>query len=541
LLQEALRGGELTFALAYADICLRNLDGWNHTKEEAARWYVAGADAGDGDAASYLQSLSPSLLEQRSPQTRVFELTKIWSDRELVRDANTGFELYTSGDFKNAAKPLKRASLEYHPLAQQFYADICLRKLDEKPHSLKEAAMWYLLSAKGGDPQSYSYLVSIVPNIFESANPNSQMEAIVRKWVYNRTISKLKPVKPGDINNFLVFTYERGINKTTAQKLPYFFDKFVNALLFSVGSDPQVIFEDEVAPILEDTLFPQDMVVDQTSCALEFERTEGRHFVKHSVSCFTYGPVYYSYFTSLDSIQNGTIPRPDKAPNLSAVYKYILSSLNEATMGMNATQFSVLSHLEYPWLLAGVKFWKIKHPFQKLALTRTNEMDIVRSLTHMEEAIPEDDLNELRLIVEGEGIWPNDKEHEVSKEYNDNVRRFFASPPSVDCPLVRQMQIHFFQSLKSQTLNCQDKNALEVLQTPLFMFHCEYLVLNNIASNSACSKAISEGQRYFFHLLRLTINYDPAFNGNSKKGKNIAKIIRKLQNRGFEIVPFNSE
>jgi hypothetical protein len=44
-------------AIQLADICYRNLDGKNHTKEEAAYWYFVAADNGDGDALSYLDSM----------------------------------------------------------------------------------------------------------------------------------------------------------------------------------------------------------------------------------------------------------------------------------------------------------------------------------------------------------------------------------------------------------------------------------------------------------------------------------------------------
>lgn len=536
LLKQALDSEEFTFASIYADICLRNLDGGNHTKEEAAQWYIVAADAGDGDATSYLESLSLTLLEQGPPQTRISALTKIWSDRELVQGANTGFEFYISGDFTNAAKYLKKASLGYHPLAQQFYADICLRGLDDKPHALKEAAMWYLLSALGGDSQSYSYLVSIVPNIFAISNPNSQMEAIVRKWVYGQTVSRLNPVIPKDVNNFLVFKFGRKINKTTAQKLPYFFDKFVNALFCSTGAESQSVIGDEITPIFENTTLPQNMPVPQNPCALEFARNEGRHFITQNVNCYIYGPVYPTYFASLDSIKkDGHIPKPDKGPSLSVIYQYILGSLYEATKLMNAKQFTLLSHMEYPWLLAGVKYWKEKYPSKTLSIQDMGEAEIMESLSRMDKAIPEEALTELRIIVEDDCIWPNDKDHTISKEFSENVRRFFVSSLSRDCSLVKQMEYNFFESLKSHTVNCNDKQGLEILQTPLFMFHCENLILNNVVHTQACSKAISQGQRYFFHLLHLTISYDPTFKNTNKTGQKIVKIINKLQNRGFVI------
>lgn len=104
------------------------------------------------------------------------------NDVQLLRiknEANIGFSLYIQGKYAWAAKHLKRASMENHPLAQDLYADICLRDLDGKVHAYEEAAMWYLLSALGGDPNSRTYLNSIIPDIFALGNSDLQMAKIV--------------------------------------------------------------------------------------------------------------------------------------------------------------------------------------------------------------------------------------------------------------------------------------------------------------------------------------------------------------------------
>jgi hypothetical protein len=529
LLQEALERGELTFSLTYADICRRNLDRGKHSLSEAAEWYVAAANAGDADALSYLHTLL-TVRDEDEFDTRVSELRKVWIEDE----ANRGFGLYQTGDYVQAAQHLKKAAIENHPLAQELYADICLRELDGKPRTLKEAAMWYLLSAKGGDPQSHSYLESIISNIFEIPHPNAQMESIVGKWVYDLTFSKLTPIPPKDINGYLVFQFGRKIDRTTAQKLPYFFDKFTNALLCSVGMTPLKVIEEDADDLVEAE--PALKIPAVKSCAAEYEQRQGRHFIKQSTTCFTFGPVYFKYFQSLDSNDDNLIPKPKKSPSPSVVYQFILRALQEVTKGKNAKQLTSLSHQEYPWLLAGLKFWRTKHPRKAWAIDGYSEQELLRTLTYFHEVLPEETMGSLLKLVEVDDIWPNKKEDPIALEFDENVRRFFACPISTGCQFVQQMHGIFFESLTTQTLDLKDKNDLEILQTPLLMYHCEYLVLTNINSTQGCYNALSQAQRHFGHLLRLNFRLMKTFKEEVEYGRKILKIIHKVEKRGFKVI-----
>lgn len=68
------------------------------------------------------------------------------------------------------------------------------------------------------------------------------------------------------------------------------------------------------------------------------------------------------------------------------------------------------------------------------------------------------------------------------------------------------------------------------------MFHCEILVLNDLASNQSCYNALSQGQRYFVHLAHLTINYSSNFKGTNDSGKKITTLIQEISKRGFEVI-----
>jgi len=434
------------------------------------------------------------------------------------------------GNFSEAAKYLKKASSENHPLAQQFYADICRRNLDGKSHTLKEAAMWYLLSAHGGDSQSYSYLSSISPRIFSNPDYDSQMESIVKKWVCDTTISGLGEISPKQINDFLIFKFDYSIGKTKAQKLPYFFDKIVNAFVCKILPMTQAtsVLDEEHAPLASQEEF-NGM---QGTCAQEFVQQEGRQFTKEKSVCFIHGPVYFNYFQSL---KDSSLPKPDVVPQIPIIYEFILSSLYESIKNMNATRLSRLSHEEYPWILAGIKFWK-EHHKNPLGLKWISDEDIIDKLSQMTEKMSDKQLREVvDLLEKDKKIWPNDKRDPVSKEFSENVKKFFVSPISIESNLVQQSYITFSESLKNHELDCKKKHDLEILQTPLLMFYCETLVLDNLEGNKNSYKSIECGHRYFFHLLKLTVNYDVTFDDKRKPGKDIVAIIQKIKKRGFEV------
>lgn len=75
----ALSAGNFAAASPYADICWRNLDGANHSMEEAAQWYICAAyDYGDGGILSFLRSCSMELVDdQLSREEKIAKLALI--------------------------------------------------------------------------------------------------------------------------------------------------------------------------------------------------------------------------------------------------------------------------------------------------------------------------------------------------------------------------------------------------------------------------------------------------------------------------------
>ena len=107
LIKEALDGGDYTFASTYADICLRDLDEVGHEVGEAATWYVRAAEVGDGDAISYLRSLS---ITDGTQDFKIRRLTKLLQDPEILENANQGFLLYTQEKYPEAVGFIKNSA-----------------------------------------------------------------------------------------------------------------------------------------------------------------------------------------------------------------------------------------------------------------------------------------------------------------------------------------------------------------------------------------------------------------------------------------------
>lgn len=115
---------------------------------------------------------------------RLYLLKKeILSIEQVKQCADIGWELYQDGSYNDAARFLRRAANENHPLAQDILADICFRGLDGRSHSYYESAMWYLLAAQGGDPDAASYLEAECPGILGMHDAKQQMDLIVNMWI----------------------------------------------------------------------------------------------------------------------------------------------------------------------------------------------------------------------------------------------------------------------------------------------------------------------------------------------------------------------
>jgi tetratricopeptide (TPR) repeat protein len=524
LLRNALDADEITFALTYADICHRNLDKGKHPPKEAALWYVRAADAGDGDALAYLQSLSPTFLEETPEDQKIQALIHEWTRQ----DADAGYTFYTTGKFVEASKPLKRASRGNHNLAQELYGDICLRQLDGKPHSYLEAAMWYLLSAHGGDSQSLSYLKSLIPNILEGDNHEAQMKGIVGCWVMQETLPDLKPIKPDHVNGYLISKYHRRIGKTAAQKLPYLFERIASAIMFNLTGRVHSVIDDQLVPQADGFEFSPEV----RSCVAQAGMNS--KFIKPHLSACVYGPVYMKYFQSLDTkLEGNFLKTPTSAPTISPIYEFLLDALQEATKHKKAKNFSNLSHHDYPWLWAGIMFWKEKNQ-EAFNYTSLSEAELLKRLTEMSEPISEEDLSTILHHIEPKSVWPNDGAHPICVEFDQRMRGYFTTSLSRQEEVVKTTEAHFYTRLREHELDYSNPKDREILKTPFLMFYCQKLTLRNIPNTKPFYQALQEAQRYFTDQ-ELNIVFSGSFKPKSEWVKNILKLLDKMEKRGIQV------
>ena len=542
-LQEAIDHGEVTFAVTLADICHRDLDKRKRMPQEAAKWYIRAMESDDGEALSYLHSLSPHLLEDASEDQKIQDLVHIWA----VRGANYGYELYQEGKYVEAAKLLKKASRGNHPLAQGVYADICLRQLDGKPHSLYEAAMYYLLSALGGDPDSFAYLQSIIPHVSRDHDLESQIKSIMQHWVFNETRNNLKKIRPEQVNNHIMFQHGREINRTTAMKLPYLFERVSFAILSNLAGKPSQLIDDYCIPLKSSESQKKKTTVerkkkttvDLRSCGAEswvafnpprvgFESP----FMRSPTWGFSYGPVYYTYFKKLDNlIADGNLMKPTKKVLLLPLYQIILKALHGKTLGYTAKNFTDLSHKDYPWLWVGITYWKEKKG-RSFSYTSHTEEDLLRILDDFSEELSSKDIKKILFEIEPKYIWPNNSKSDLNDYYNLKIHEFFTTEFSKKEPIIQEIVNEFYAIIEEIELDASKKEEIEFLRSPFLMFHCRILTLKNVPSSKPFYNALLMAQRYFYNIT-LKVSFAGDYKQKSKTGKKISCQIEKMSQKGL--------
>lgn len=532
LLKKAIEGGDFRFLTTYADICDRNLDDQDHHPTDAAYLYLKGAEIGDGDALSYLSSLSEDLVENITKETmpkKIKELIFILAKKET----SLGVEFYQNEDYPRAAQLFKKAARKNNTIAQHFYGDICFHQLDGVPHSYHEAAMYYLLSARGGDTDLFSYLKAHIPGILEDEDYETQMKGIVGYWVREATLKDLSQLTSDKVNKYIMWVRKKEIDKTTAMKFPYLFERVLTAILC----------ENEVEPVsvIDDVLVPQGKKSSeglrqqpQQSCGIAASLAEQTYKAMNSPKIpAKFGPMYFNYFKSLDDKEK--LKPPTNLPKMKPLYRLLLDSISEESPKNNAaSQLSDISHGDYPWLWAGIMYWKGKYE-KTFNFTSLSEEELLKSLTEF-SPISEEDIQKAREKLEGKDIdfWPNNNESLIAKQYNDRMHVWFTNPLSWKTKIVNDIKQKFYEKLKGHTLDCSKEEKREILKTPILMFYCENLTLNNFSSTLPCYNALKEAQRYFVKL-NLTISTSPDFNNTSKIGKDIQELVNAMYKREIDI------
>lgn len=547
----ALDNGFTIYADSYADICKRELDGQKHKLSEAARWYLTAARGGDPDAFSYLHSLDERLVDFKEEESSDFTekialLKRCWYVEERRANADKGYHFYCLGEYKTSARYLKRAARGNHPLAQEVYADICYRRLDGGIHPLKESAMWYLLAARGGASDSFSYLSSFISQaILQEIDPKQTLESIVAQWVKDQTLLGLKKIMPITVVNWMSFQGCE-ITKTCAMKLPYFFDKVFAALFYTFGIEPKSSFDEE--PIPQPCSNTGESAPKRPKTCRE-ELSKRFTSVESAINCapapMIYGNTYPSLFKVLepytdDKSQPKPLPKPEKEPDLNPIiYRDLLAAFVEV-FGKNASTLTELSHEEHPWILAGISYWKAYHK-KEFTLSKgrlRSESEIIKHFeTYGSLDGPEIEFVEILEKIDGREeygnaeIWKHGYEI-IDKEYAKAVKRYFSSEVSCVHSDVRKVLRIFLSNAKERSLNLSEPYARKVLETPFLMHLCESLTLEGLKDNKTHHNLLGQAAHYLSNLKTLKVKSLPR---PAKEGSELHRILRKLAKFGVEI------
>ncbi len=506
-------------------------------------------------------------LSKEEKTRRIAEHISI-SHGEACKDADEGFKFYIANDFAKAASCLERAAQSNHSLAQELYADICLRQLDGEPHSYLEASMWYLLSAKGGNQQVAAYLESIIPGILNNDDHEKQMRSIVGYWVMHETLPNLGTLQPKDVNDYLLKKNEEKVDerekikigKIQAQKFPYLFERITSAIMFTLIGEVYSVVDDSLVPQTNDLEEPQEAQSsrDLKSCALEAHTTlQGTKHIEQDVAPYVYGPVYEKYRRDLEKkekFKDDFLVQSEKTSRqVSPIFKIIVEALHaEAVKAtkIRATDLTNISHRDPPWLLAGIQFWKRHHHREDFDQFGT-EQKLRETLKEMTEPLPEAMIEAIRLKIdtlrdkENEKIWPkiadgvrghpSDVER-IHQEYNDLMKKFFSSPLSRSESIVQNAEAYFHEKIQEHDLKLSDPEKLEILTTPFLMYSCKKLILRNLNDKGKKHyEALMDGQCYFIDPdLELEVFLAEDFNKKSKNGKKITSLLKKIEDRGIK-------
>ena len=517
LFLKALKMGDMTYATSYADICYRGLDPDGYRPKEAAQWYVKAADAGDADALSFLNSLSETLIGLGDESTKIQELIHVWGQA----DANEGFEHYRAGEYQDAAEYLEKASLAYHPFAQRLYADICLRQLDDKPHSYMEAAMWYLLAALGGDSQSYSYLKSIVPSVLNDDDYESQAKAIAQYWVLVKSLEEFTKKTPKSIADYTMAQSGEKVGKVIAVKRPYIFERAMSTVMVDLMVSALSVFAKD-----EET---HSRVLP---CAFE----EPLLFLNEPGVPWQFGWVNRSYYMSLgerlDDDMMLSAPRDES--NFSLSLKLLLDSICHVTGDWRASELTDLSHKDPPWMLAGIKYWKAHNGGQEFNVTSFAEAELIEKLESFNK-LDEETTQAILDAVEDKNIWPNSNHSDpVCSDYDALMREYFKSSLSRENQDIQAIKNDFMHKLYHEThqIVCSSSSGLNDLKDPFLMYFSQRIELLDVPSTRKFYNALRVGQQYCVDM-ELIVCLSPDFDKNKKIGKHILNIFRELKRRGI--------
>lgn len=440
----------------------------------------------------------------------VFACSHLEVDQALNQEFKQALEHCEKQEWEEGFTLLKSITApSFKAEAQKICGDICFMEKDG-PHSLKEAALYYLLAAHNGNPSIFNYIEESVPGIFKLPR-KTQFEKLVNFWVNDATrylLNKEGAPNPIEINNYLLNKGYTNSNqlKTFRQKIPYFFHKALILLL-----NTHLLETDG------ETLSNKNQEKFLLSCRAEVNAKVSNVYTEKFVGelqPWKLGPVYLEYYQNEDCVFTQS-----SLEKREILYPMILDIVAQHIQIYRTTQSLIsMLHQELPWVLAGLEFLQYK----ELSYTFNNNGEfsslgkIDRVINELKEAIRlnkeldskiEAKLNSMVKFIEkedpfpvaaerNEAVWDNvisqyttssyeRKEisgiERIDKEYQQNTILYFLANRSLKNELITNIFNSFKERLVNQCVSLQSTDgSIKFLKTPLVIFYIQNLTLKYV-------------------------------------------------------------
>lgn len=454
----------------------------------------------------------------------------------------TAFQDYESSQYAKAAKGLKKLVTKRDPIALQYYAEICHRGLDNKPHTYKEAAMYYIVAASSGNTDIFSYLHALDPKIVAlNESPATKISLLVRHWETKELFANWKELKFPTMGKFLAFHGSK-IGKVKYQKIPYCLQLVVSSLCAQILVNPisghvtaqerKVASSSSVS--LESENSQQPLPPLSKTCREELKKCYGVTQAKFAP--WQYGPVCPGSFDTMETLlgDKKVVPKPTKCPKVSPLQRFMLKSVQSLIDEMSTNDLSQLTHENIAWIRAGLRYFAKEHGSDKY---REQEETIQFLLETPQERL---EPNVMEVILQGidplyennEDIWPNESDGEVVKEFRTDFANEFTTERLLYSPLSRQLANHFIDQAKHLKIDLLKKDERAVLKEGFILQFCEKLELINVGSVNRTYEYLYEACFHLGFLKKLCVTYKKSFSEEKPHGKKIKEIFAFLEYRG---------
>ena len=326
------------------------------------------------------------------------------------------FEDFREGNYSESAPILKKGCEKRHPIALEYYADICHKKRDGCPHTYSETAMYYIAAAFSGHTDIYSWLASIDDRIVsENGQIEDQICILVRHWERKEFDDHYQEIDTIDLIHYIAYCGGE-LGKTKCQKAPYFYSLALQAMRFFSIVDPNIQNASNAKPAPQVLKTCREELINRKLC-YEFEFAPWVGGITEPSSFDDLAQLFGEYE------ENGTtkrlhtlLPSPKEKPQLGLLREWIADSIQSFMDTRNATCISKLTHRSLPWLIAGLQYAEeqIYNPNLLPEGIKSSE-NLQRIFDNPQAQLQDDQLETLIDIIDKKVAWTKNRKKKIEQ------------------------------------------------------------------------------------------------------------------------------